>query len=168
LNNKNRDNRLIFLLVAFLALMNGCGGGPPKDIVLEGELIASESINPNREGRPSPVTVVILHLKGADAFLTQDFFNLYNADSGVLGADLIQRTDMQIQPGQTLSIGSEFDPETTHVGVLAAFRDIDSAGWRALVALPEKSLKEKINPFSKQKLIISVDELQVTAEVTKQ
>jgi type VI secretion system protein VasD len=75
---------------------------------------------------------------------------------------------VQIQPGQTLPIPSEFDPETTHIGVLAAFRDIDNSEWRAIVALPEKGLKEKLNPFSKQKLIVTLDKLSISAEVKKQ
>lgn len=155
--------RLLFTIALFAIV--GCAGGPPKDIVLEGDLIASAAINPNRDGRASPVTVVVFHLKSADAFLTKDFFNLYDADSGVIDDDLIQRIDMQIQPSQTIPIASEFDPETTHIGVLAAFRDIDNAEWRAVVPLPEKGLKAKLNPFSKKRLIVNVDKLSVKAEV---
>lgn len=165
---ERRSYRSFILYAATFVLINACAGGPPKDIVLEGDLVASEMINPNRDGRASPVTVVIFHLKGADAFLSKDFFNLYNADSGALEADLIHRSDVQIQPGQTLAIPSEFDPETTHIGVLAAFRDIDNSEWRAIVALPEKSLKDKINPFSKQKLTVTLDNLSISAEVKKQ
>lgn len=161
-----RTNRILSLhVVASLVLLVSCAGGPPKDIVLEGNLIASGTVNPNRDGRPSPVTVVIYHLKSADAFRARDFFNLYNADSGVLADDLIQRIDMQIQPGQTLPIASEFDPETTHIGVIAAFRDIDNADWRLVLPLPEKGLMEKINPFSNKKLFVNVNELSIAAEV---
>jgi type VI secretion system protein VasD len=167
-DNKRRSFRTFILSAVTFVLINGCAGGPPKDIVLEGDLVASEMVNPNRDGRASPVTVVIFHLKGADAFLSKDFFNLYNADSGALASDLIHRSDVQIQPGQTLPIPSEFDPETTHIGVLAAFRDIDNSEWRAIVALPEKGLKEKLNPFSKQKLIVTLDKLSISAEVKKQ
>ena len=146
-------------------LLASCGGGQPKDLVLRGELLASTTINPNRDGRASPVTVVIYHLKSSEAFMSADFFNLYQPDSGVIAADLIRRTDMQVQPGQTLELSSEFDPETTHIGILAAFRDIDNASWRTLVEMPEKKLTEKLNPFAKKKLIVQVDELSVAARV---
>ena len=162
---KNTIIKYVPICIIASIVLGACAGGPPKDIVLEGNLIASADINPNREGRASPVTIVIFHLKSADAFLTKDFFNLYNADSGALASDQIQRIDMQIQPGQTLAIASEFDPETTHIGVLAAFRDIDNAEWRAVVALPEIGLVGKLNPFSKKKLVVSVDKLSVSAEV---
>ena len=152
-------------IVAIGVLLGACAGGPPKDVVVNGDIIASESINPNRDGRASPVTVVVFHLKSADAFMSQDFFNLYDKNTGVIDADLIQRIDMQVQPGQTLPMASEFDPETTHIGVLAAFRDIDNAEWREIIALPEKSLMEKINPFSDKKLIITVDTLSISAVV---
>ena len=162
---KRKKTCWFLTVIATGLLLASCGGAPPKDIVLKGDLIASETINPNREGRSSPVTVVVFHLKSADAFMSQDFFNLYQKDSGAIDADLIQRTDIQILPGQTVPMASEFDPETTHIGVLAAFRDIDNAEWRALVALPEKGLKEKLNPFLKKKLIVNIDALTVSAVV---
>ena len=156
---------LLPLLLIMQVVMFGCAGGPPKDIILEGSVIASEELNPNRNGRASPVTVVIYHLKSGDAFQALDFFSLYDPDKGVIDSDLIKRTDMQLQPGQVLPIASEFDPETTHIGVLVAFRDIDNAQWRALLPLPKKDLKEKLNPFSKKKLIINVERLSVTVGV---
>lgn len=157
--------RSITLMLVAAAGLGACASGPPKDIVLQGTLVASEDSNPNREGRASPVTVVIYQLKSAEAFSSGDFFNLYQADSGMLGADLIQRTDMQIQPGQSLEIASKFDPETNYIGVLAAFRDIDSAQWRAVVALPEKRLRDRINPFAKKRLAVNVDALSIEAKI---
>ena len=126
--------RSILLITVCGVMLVSCGGGQPKDLVLRGD------------GRASPVTVVIYHLKSAEAFMLADFFNLYQADSGVVAADLIKRIDMQVQPGQSLELSSEFDPETTHIGILAAFRDIDNATWRTLVEMPEKSLTDKLNP----------------------
>ena len=157
--------RSIVLVTLCSLVLVSCSGGQPKDLVLQGELVASEVINPNRDGRASPVTVVIYHLKGSEAFMSADFFNLYQADSGVVAADLIKRIDMQVQPGQVMELSSEFDPDTSHIGVLAAFRDIDNASWRALVAMPEKSLTDKLNPFAKKKLIVQVDKLSVAARV---
>jgi type VI secretion system protein VasD len=157
--------RSILLITVCGVMLVSCGGGQPKDLVLRGELVASDTINPNRDGRASPVTVVIYHLKSAEAFMLADFFNLYQADSGVVAADLIKRIDMQVQPGQSLELSSEFDPETTHIGILAAFRDIDNATWRTLVEMPEKSLTDKLNPFAKKKLIVQIDELAVAAKV---
>ena len=162
---KRATTLLLPAIVAVGVFLGACGGAPPKDVVINGDLIATETVNPNRDGRASPVTVVVFHLKSADAFMSQDFFNLYDKDSGVIDADLIQRIDMQVQPGQTLPMASEFDPETTHIGVLAAFRDIDNAKWREIIALPEKSLMEKLNPFSDKKLIVTVDSLSVSAVV---
>ena len=162
---KSMHPRWILLAALCSVLLVACGSGQPKDLVLRGELLASDTINPNREGRASPVTIVIYHLKSSEAFMSADFFNLYRADSGAIDADLIQRIDMQVQPGQLVELNSEFNPDTTHIGILAAFRDIDNASWRALVEMPDKSLTEKLNPFSKKKLIVQVDELSVTAGI---
>jgi len=161
-----RTNKILLpFILALLVLISACAGGPPKDIILEGSVIASAELNPNRDGRASPVTVAIFHLKSGDAFQSGDFFGLYDPDNGIIANDLIKRIDMQLQPGQVLPIASEFDPETTHIGVLVAFRDIDNAEWRAVLPLPEKSLKDKLNPFSKKKLMINVERLSVTVGV---
>ena len=162
---RKTNSRSLLCIVAVALLVGACGGAPPKDIVLEGQLIATDNINPNRQGRASPVKVVIFHLRSADAFQSLDFFNLVNPDSGAIDADVIQRIDMQVQPGDTLSIAGEFDPETTHIGVLAAFRDIDNADWRTVLPLPEKSLTEKLNPFADKRLVVRIDGLAITAAV---
>jgi len=164
---RTMTRKRLWCVMAGMVIIAGCAAAPPKDIVLEGELIAADNINPNRQGRASPVTVAIFHLKSADAFQSMDFFNLFDADSGAIDADLIQRTNMQIQPGESLPIASEFDPETTHIGVLAAFRDIDNADWRTVLPLPEKKLTEKLNPFSDKRLVVRVDDLSVSATVEK-
>lgn len=152
-------------IIAAGIVLAACAGGPPKPIELKGDIVTSETINPNRDGRASPVTVVIYYLKNGNAFMTLDFFNLYNSESGAIASDLIQRTEVQVAPGQTHPLASEFDPETTHIGVLAAFRDIDNAQWRAIIAVPEKGLKDRLNPFSKKKLVVTVDTLSVSAAV---
>ncbi len=158
-----RYARSVCMSIICLALLAGCGGAPKK-VKLDAHLVGTESINPNRDGRPSPVTVVIYQLKKAEAFESRDFFNLYNPDSNVLADDLVQRTDIQIRPGQAQQIDSEFDPETKYIGVIAAFRDIDQANWRAVVPLPDRKLKKF---FRRPSLTVTVDRLTVTAAVGK-
>lgn len=159
-----------FLGVVFaVAMLTACaGGGAPKDIELKGELIAAGNVNPNRNGRASPVKVVVFHLRNSEAFLAGDFFSLYDRKSAVLADDQISRVDIQITPGQQRALGSEFDPETRFIGVLAAFQQIDQANWRALLPLPETKLREKLNPFAEKKLRILVEDLSVNASIEKQ
>lgn len=127
------------VIFAFVALsLSGCAPSPPKDTKLAGSLVAAADVNPDPEGRPSPVVLRIYQLQSAVKFNNADFFALYDDAAAVLGADLIAFDEFTMRPGQTMDYQAQFKPTAKFVGVLAAFRDINSAQWRADLALPKK------------------------------
>jgi len=73
---------------------------------------------------------------------------------------MLARTQILLQPGESREWVAEFNKETLYVGVIAAYRDIENAQWRATVALPKKGFISKF--FKKNKLMIAVDTLAVT------
>ncbi|QYZ67385.1 MAG: type VI secretion system lipoprotein TssJ [Gammaproteobacteria bacterium (ex Lamellibrachia satsuma)] len=124
-------------LLLFFALMvslffAGCGEKKaPPPTQLSAKFIASLHVNPNAEGTPSPVVVRFYELKTPGIFEDTDFFTLYDDDTAVLGADLVARDEFKVKPGETLPLLRELDPQTRFVGVMAAFRDLNNAIWRA-------------------------------------
>lgn len=56
----------------------------------------------------------------------------------MLGADLIAFDEFTLRPGQSVDYQAQFKPTAKYVGVIAAFRDINSAQWRADLELPKK------------------------------
>jgi type VI secretion system protein VasD len=121
----------------FPAGMIGCGGADvPPPTRVEGSLMASEDVNPNLRGEPSPVFVRLYELRAETAFANAGFFQLYDDDSAVLGGDLQDRSDYVLRPGETVQLAKTLKPETRFLGVVAAYQDIDQATWRALVAVP--------------------------------
>ena len=42
---------------------------------------------------------------------------------------------LELRPGQTLSLKLSIDPESRFVGILAAYRDLDQAQWRRVQAI---------------------------------
>ena len=149
----------VLLLAAVMVLASGCAGAP-KPVKVKGEISAVETLNPDYQGRPSPVKIIVVQLKSADAFNNADFFSLFDAESGVLGGDELARTEMLLQPGETREWVPEFDPETEFVGVVGAFRDIENAQWRASAAVVERGITAKI--MRKKNLKIAVDALAVS------
>jgi type VI secretion system protein VasD len=132
-------------------------------IAVKTEITTAADLNPNRSGRPSPVALFMFQLKAAEGFENADYFSLTAAEATVLGGDLIERTQLMLQPGEARPMEAEFDEEARFIGFVAAFRDIENAQWRGLVPLPEKGLLKRM--FSRTKLIIALESLAVTASL---
>ncbi|PZR50223.1 type VI secretion system lipoprotein TssJ [Paraburkholderia fungorum] len=105
----------------------------PQPQLIDVTLKASVELNPDITGRPSPLAVRLYQLKSASKFANADFFALFDHDSALLGADLLAREDLQIEPGTSRTAVLERAKELRQVAVLAAYRDVDSASWRAVI-----------------------------------
>lgn len=119
------------MLVVFIALVAGCGAAPPKPTIVQGSVEAAGDINPDRRNRASPVTVRIYELKTVAVFERADFFSLWDGEAGTLAADLLGRDEIQLLPGEHKQFERTLQPDTRHVAVVAAFRDLERAQWRA-------------------------------------
>lgn len=117
----------------------GCGGNPPAPeppkSPLSITITADADLNPDLDGRPSPVSVAILQLKSADAFAKADYFAIYDPDNATLAAEIVRREQFTVQPGGSQSLRMQLEPEVRFLGVAVAFRDIEQANWLALVPL---------------------------------
>ncbi len=150
----------VLLLAAAMVLVSACAGAP-KPVIVKSEISVVEGVNPDYQGRPSPVKVIMFQLAAADAFDNADFFSLFEPEASVLGGDMLARTEMLLQPGESREWEAEFDEGTNVIGVVAAFREIENAQWRASVALAEQGITAKLL-FKKKKLKIAVDALAVS------
>lgn len=124
--------QLVLLLI--LAALAGCASAP-KPTVVKAMLNAHSSVNPDARNRPSPITVRIYGLKSRAVFDSADFFSLYDKDKETLGADLLDKEEFQLMPGENRSFEKQLSPETRYLGVVAAFRDLERAQWRTAVSI---------------------------------
>jgi type VI secretion system protein VasD len=109
---------------------------PPPPGVIDLAIKAGPDINPDPEGKAAPALVRVYQLASPVKFQNADFFLLFEKEKDTLGADLLGREEIAVAPGQTKTLNQPLKPNATHVGVLAAFRDIDKASWRAIVDVP--------------------------------
>jgi type VI secretion system protein VasD len=140
-----RRRQFLGLLAAAVtsAALAACGSKPKPEAApkekpvpeLRVEVIAAPDANRDPSGRALPIVVRLYELKGEGAFAGADFFSLYDRAPATLGGDLIAREEVTLVPGQRRLVVHPLNPAASHLGVVAAFRDIDRAGWRALVAL---------------------------------
>jgi type VI secretion system protein VasD len=125
-------------LGALALLMAGCGGKPilaPNPKVLTINVLAAASLNPSASGRPSPVVVRVYELKAAAPFEAADFVSLFDKDQAVLGADVVARDEFVLSPGEAVALKRDLTADSKFIAVMAAFRDLERAKWRAVVPL---------------------------------
>lgn len=148
------------MAVGVLAILGACAsGGPPSPPMLAGTISATSGLNPDVNGRPSPVSLRIYQLRAAGGFGGADFFSLYRDASSVLAADLVSSEERLVKPGETTTYTLELDPDTRHIGVVAGFRDVGNAQWRSELALPEENLDKYLK---RHRLLIALEDLSVS------
>lgn len=116
------------------ALIAGCASKPvvtPVSITLA----AGADANPDARGRASPLTVRVYVLKSPGPFEGADFFSLFEKDQATLGAELVQREEMLLRPGESRKLDLTLPADAKAIGVMAAFRDLDRARWREVRAV---------------------------------
>lgn len=134
------------LALGLLTVLTGCAT-PVKETpptLARFAFKASDGLNPNLNGAPSPIGVRIYELRATGQLQQSDFFTLFDADQATLGADLVRREEMTFAPGESKTIDRELDPQTRFVGIMAAYRKIDQIQWRAVVNVTP----EVLNPIT--------------------
>ncbi len=136
----------IILPAVLLLLLTGCSFGQkeaplpapavaPKPIIVSVELNAGKNLNPDIDGRASPVVVRIYQLQDIATFNNSDFFALYENDQALIGKDIKYREELEIKPDQQLNKQFELQAGSRYLVVFAAFRDLDNAQWKAIAEI---------------------------------
>ncbi|MCD5994597.1 type VI secretion system lipoprotein TssJ [Pseudomonas sp. CDFA 602] len=134
------------LLVLF-SLLAGCSAFSPYSTQtrLQLGLTASDQLNPDLNGRPSPVVLRLLELKHPVAFETNDFFDLYERGEETLSRDLVISEELELRPGERVDLKLSVLPGSRYVGVLAAYRNLPHVRWRYVVQLqPEAQTRAEL------------------------
>ncbi|MFZ0153462.1 type VI secretion system lipoprotein TssJ [Pseudomonas sp.] len=137
---------LLKALVAMttLAMLASCSSLSPYSSMtkLNLKLTASDELNPDLNGRPSPVVVRLIELKHPVAFENADFFSLYERAKESLAPDMVTSEELELRPGETVELKLSVEEGSRYVGVLAAYRDLSQSQWRYVVQLTAQALNE--------------------------
>lgn len=147
-------------MLAVLALLAGCSTLSPYSGLtkLDLALSAGERVNPDLNGRPSPVVVRLFELKHPVAFENADFFSLYERPKETLDPDLVTSEELELRPGERVELKLSVGEGSRYVGVLAAYRDLGEASWRYVVPVTAKELT-RVELKLGQKGILNAGEL---------
>ncbi|EDT05537.1 conserved hypothetical protein [Burkholderia ambifaria IOP40-10] len=156
-------------LACALALSACASSGEPKPkepIRLDMRVNARPDVNPDDRGRAAPIVVRIYELKNGGAFNAADFFTLQTQDKTVLADDVVKRDELQLRPGEHQTLVRRPDPATTTIGVIAAYRDLPNAVWRAVYTMPATPDKAWYRWFT-PKLKLTIDLEAKAVEITE-
>lgn len=146
----------VFLASVAIPYLAGCSSAP-KPTVISGSVQASTGLNPSVSQRPSPLLVRVYELKSAAAFSAADFMSLHQSDQTALGADLVAKEEMMLQPGETRPYEKRLSDQTRFVGVFAGYRNLEQARWRAI---------SPVEPNRSQKITIRAEPLAISVTVS--
>lgn len=123
--------RRLTAITLAITVMAGCSVNryivTPADEIT---LAATDRVNPDAEGRASPIVAHILQLADRTTFDNLDFDAAFHSAERLLGEDLVERRETVLQPGQTLEERVELGPGTRFIAVVGAYRNIDAARWK--------------------------------------
>lgn len=130
--------------------------------VLNVDLTARASINPDEAMRSTSVAVRVYQLKDRALFDKASYDDLLKNDKTVLAQDLQDSVATVVNPGASASVSQPMQPDTEYVGVVAFYRNPDSKGdWRRVVP------KKKLSADAPLKLELIDRELTATTDPVK-
>lgn len=142
-----------------LVALSACSSTPAaKKSGLKVVIEADDTINLNEQRDPSPIVLRFYELKSPTIFNQATFFELFDKDSEKLGADLVSKREFEVKPQDKLDFTRETPVETKHLGVIAGFREINSAKWRDIV---------DIVPERDNQIVVKVTSLAVELEFVR-
>ena len=120
------------------------GGPTPVELTVVG----GPELNPNAQGRASPVVVRIFDLSAVRAFESADFNMLFEHPGDVLKQDLVAQEEFVLRPGDIQERNRSLQPQVQALGVAAGFRDLEHAVWHLTVP---------VKPGQRNFLLIDLD-----------
>jgi type VI secretion system protein VasD len=105
---------------------------PPEPTRVMLEFQAGGDINPNAEGRASPLVLRIYQLKSYPEFMRVDFFSLYDKEKEVLAGLVTGKQEIILKPNEKRTVFFEPAADTHAIGVMGIFINSGRARWKTI------------------------------------
>lgn len=139
---RRKTSLLLFLVVLVLA---ACGlfkkeepppapppPPPPEPTRVMIEFQASGDINPNAEGRASPLVLWIYQLKSYPVFMRADFFSIYDKEKETLADQVTGKQEIILKPNEKRTVLFEPAADTRAIGIMGLFIQSGRARWKTI------------------------------------
>lgn len=125
-----RRRQLLLLPAALLAAR--CALGPKPPAVLNLTMVGGTGQNADPTGKAAPVVIKLYQLTSAAKFKSRDWTALTENEAATLGEDeAAPSQQFVVAPGETQTRTINLRNGVSAVGIIALYRDIDHAHWRA-------------------------------------
>lgn len=128
----------VFLAIIAIFLMASCGLSFKVVDTMELTLEATDNVNPDINGRPSPLVVKVYELQEVSNFKNADFFQLFDDVDSILGSDLLDKKEYELSVGQSIVIEKELVEGVSYIAVFASYRDVNKAKWKDSIKLLDR------------------------------
>ena len=131
--------------VLLVSVLQGCQmfglfqGPPQPDSFKSLHVEAALDVNPDFYGRPSPVVLTVYQLSDAKAFLRADISSLFGVDDLPSNPTWLKQDSFQLRPGERLIRRFVPERDVRLFGVVAEYRDLENAQWRAVEVFQAQS-----------------------------
>lgn len=147
--------RLSGALVCCLVLaLAGCASKPPAPDKTRLIVSAKADVNPDADGRASPIVVRIYQLKEDAPFRDAEYFAIADREQATLATSLVSRKELTLAPGEQQTFDFPVAADARYIAVAAGYRDIRNADWRVVKGAPRKGIKG----------LVKTDSISVTLE----
>jgi type VI secretion system protein VasD len=106
-----------------------------NEFSIEATVVGGPNLNPNLQGKASPVVVRVFELRQTAAFLAADYAALFEHAQQTLGEDLVAQEEFVLRPGEIRHHDRSGAPQASALGLAAGFRTLDEKAWRLIVPL---------------------------------
>lgn len=132
------------MVIAITVLLAGCSSLSPfsKMTKVNLTLTGSDRLNPDLNGRPSPIVVRLYELSHPVVFENADFFSVYERAKESLAPDLVASEELELRPGETVELMLSVEKGSRYVAILAAYRDLAHTQWRYTAPVTPKAVTD--------------------------
>ena len=140
-------------------LLTQCSPAPKPPAVLTLTMVGGADQNPDPGGKAAPVAVKVYQLTATAKFNSSDWTALTEREAATLGQDeAAPSQQFVVAPGATQTQTINLKSGVQNVGIIALFRDIDHAQWRAVAPAADSG------PTN---LTLNIAKLAITLQPTK-
>jgi type VI secretion system protein VasD len=132
----------IFSYVIFLlsiASLFACSSGEHYKKSISIHLVASLNVNPDANGRASPIAITLYQLTGVSSFKSANYVSLTENTEAVLGRNLVAINKLILRPGQAVDVEYPVVDGEAAFGIVAGYRVIKASDWQLIYEYPQKN-----------------------------
>ena len=123
-----------FIVTLFVAIiLTGCE--QTSGINTRLNVRTAEYLNPDIQGKASPVVISIYELKTQNTFNQLNYQKLTSNPNDELKNDLIDIHTLEVRPDSQQRITLYINKNTRYLGIIAGYRAINNAQWRKIIAM---------------------------------